>query len=203
MTKLPKGLQVIIASISVVLAISALFVAARWLLRFLFKGVNPTVAAAIVAAVATGIASLLAVLLQRRYEERQQHAIASRDRKVKLYENFVTSWFQVFGVGEVRTPEEAQVATTSALAAMTKMIPEMIFWASDASLVEWSRLRRVTVTAGPEQQQFNLLGFEKVLLAIRQDLGHKNKGIEAGDLLGLWVNDIDAFIKAHPEDKNR
>jgi hypothetical protein len=81
------------------------------------------------------------------------------------------------------------------------MLPEMIFWASDTDLVEWSRLRRVTITASPEQQQFNLLRFEKVLLAIRRDLGHKNKGITTGDLLGLWVNDIDAFLKAHPEQK--
>jgi hypothetical protein len=70
----------------------------------------------------------------------------------------------------VRTPEQSQEAIITSLAAITKMIPEMISWASDSFLVEWSRLRRVTVTASPKQQQFNLLRFENVLLAIRLDV---------------------------------
>jgi hypothetical protein len=126
MTKISKNIQLIIASISAILAISAVFLAARWLLRFLFRGVNATVAAAIVAAVATGIASLLAVLLQRQYEERQQNATASRDKKVNLYETFLRSWFHVFGVGEIRTPEQSQEAVTTFLATITAMLAEMI-----------------------------------------------------------------------------
>lgn len=201
MMKLPKGIQLLVALVSLTVGASALFVAARWLLRVMFKGVNSTVAAAIVAAVATGIASLLAVFLQRRYEERQQFASASREQKVKLYETFLRSWFDVFGVGVVRTPEESQDVMTASLATITKMIPEMISWASDSFLIQWSRLRRATITGDSDEKRFNLLNFEEVLLAIRSDLGHKNQGIETGDLLGLWVNDIDEFMKANPKQK--
>jgi hypothetical protein len=95
MAKISKSIQLIIASMSAILAISAVFLAARWLLRFLFRGANATVAAAIVA---------VAVLLQRQYEKRQQNATASRDKKVNLYETFLRCWFHVFGVGEIRTP---------------------------------------------------------------------------------------------------
>jgi hypothetical protein len=199
MRNFPKGVQLIIALLSVIVGASVFFIAARWLLRVIFNGVNTTVAAAIVAAVATGIASLLAVILQRRSEERQQFAAASREQKVDLYETFLRSWFDVFGVGVVRTPQESQDVVAASLETITKMIPAMISWASDSFLIEWSRLRRATITGGSDEQQFNLLKFEQVLLAIRRDLGHKNQGIEVGDLLGLWVNDIDKFVKDHPK----
>lgn len=30
-------------------------------------------------------------------------------------------------------------------------------------------------------------------MAIRKDMGHKNKGVTKGDLLGLFINDIDKY----------
>jgi hypothetical protein len=39
-----------------------------------------------------------------------------------------------------------------------------------------------------------MFGFEDVLLTIRQDVGHTNKGLTRGDLLALWVNDVDKAL---------
>jgi hypothetical protein len=36
---------------------------------------------------------------------------------------------------------------------------------------------------------------ENLLLAIRKDLGHENKGLAPGKVLGLFVNDIHEHIK--------
>jgi len=38
--------------------------------------------------------------------------------------------------------------------------------------------------------------WEKVLFAIREDLGHDNSGLETGDLLRIYVNDIDDLLPA-------
>jgi len=34
-----------------------------------------------------------------------------------------------------------------------------------------------------------------LLLAIRQDLGHKNSGFKRGTVLRLFINDIDDFVR--------
>ena len=39
-----------------------------------------------------------------------------------------------------------------------------------------------------------ILLYEKLILAIRRDLGHNNKGLKTGDVLALFVNDIDQHL---------
>ena len=39
-----------------------------------------------------------------------------------------------------------------------------------------------------------LLVWEKLLLAIRKELGHSNKGLQQWDVLKVFVNDIDDHI---------
>jgi hypothetical protein len=36
---------------------------------------------------------------------------------------------------------------------------------------------------------------EDVMFAIRKDLGHGNKRLTQGDVLALFINDIDAFMR--------
>ena len=40
-----------------------------------------------------------------------------------------------------------------------------------------------------------ILALEDVLLKIRKDLGHDNKNIGKGKLLGLFINDIQEYMK--------
>lgn len=35
---------------------------------------------------------------------------------------------------------------------------------------------------------------ENLLLAIRKDMGHKNKGLQQGDILSLFINDVDETL---------
>jgi hypothetical protein len=36
--------------------------------------------------------------------------------------------------------------------------------------------------------------YERFLLEVRRDLGHKNKDLKKGTLLGLFVNDLDRYL---------
>jgi hypothetical protein len=40
-----------------------------------------------------------------------------------------------------------------------------------------------------------MLDFEKLLFAIRKDLGHSNKGLEDGDLLRPFLTDVDEALE--------
>lgn len=39
-----------------------------------------------------------------------------------------------------------------------------------------------------------LFEVEELLMAIRKDLGHSNKGISRGKILSLFVNDINEYL---------
>ena len=42
---------------------------------------------------------------------------------------------------------------------------------------------------------------EKIFYAIRHDLGHKNKNLERGDILRLFINDIDEVLEKIKDSK--
>ena len=40
-----------------------------------------------------------------------------------------------------------------------------------------------------------LFAYEDLLYAVRRDLGHGNRGLKRGDILALFVNDIEEHLK--------
>jgi hypothetical protein len=173
----------------------------RALLHYLFRGVSPTVAAAIVAAVATGLLSLLTLVVQRQHERQESIEQEIRARKIAVYTALVDRWFDIFGLGEERSEEESAAAISAATARLAKMTPELISWASDEVLATWSRYRRAMTRRKPDPVWL-MFGFEDVLLTIRRDVGHANAGLTRGDLLALWINDVDEALMPALADPN-
>jgi hypothetical protein len=64
---------------------------------------------------------------------------------------------------------------------------KLITWASEPVLEEYAS------TLGPyeEGEDASIFDFEKLLLTIRRDLGHSNKGLEEGDLLKQFLTGVD------------
>lgn len=168
-------------------------VAFRSLVHYAFQGVSPTVAAAIVAAAGTGLLSVVTVVIQRVYERRQAVDQQIRQRKVEVYTDLLTHFFDIFGIGENRSDEESKAVIESAMLRLGKLTPSLIAWASDPVLLAWSQYRRKLSAPGSDPLEA-MLGLEHVLLSIRLDLGHSNKDFGRGDLLALWVNDIDEVL---------
>lgn len=188
-------LEVTAALVAIVAGTTLLVVAVNGIFKHLFHGVNPTIAAAIVIGAATVLGSLLTVVIQRRYEEMRRVAEALRDKKVELYTQLLTSYFEIFGLGVERTDAEAEAAINASATQMFQLIPSLVSWASDDVVHEWSRFRRLPITNPTQSSEFALLNFEQVLLAIRRDLGHLNRGVDEGDLLGFWINDINDIVE--------
>lgn len=71
---------------------------------------------------------------------------------------------------------------------------KLLVWGSDEVLREYVSFQKMA-TLGAETEGMNprasLLSLEQLMLAMRKDLGHKNKGLDPGDLLRTFVNDWD------------
>lgn len=165
---------------------------ARGLLALAFEGVDPTVSAAIVAAVATTTVSVITVFVGRYFERRREIEAEIRKSKIPVYTDLVQSLMSVLTKKPKDDGQEESEADPNELArAMYRITPQLITWANDDVLIKWSRWRRKATDLAPMDSMFQL---EQLLQAIRKDFGHSDKKVERGDVLGLFVNDIEDYV---------
>lgn len=170
-----------------------------WLIRTAFRVLSSwdsDIAVAIIAAAATVLVSVISVVLGKIYEARTAIQKELRERKTPVYEEFITFIFRVFlGEKTGTAPTEQEMAEF-----LSNYNQKMMVWGSDSVLREWSAWRRCLEqhTTDPEPNFVaGLVQYEKLILAIRKDLGHKNEGIGKFDILRLFINDLDEAIKRH------
>jgi len=195
MTMKPKARQTLSAMLGFVLLAAfayGAFVAVRAAVQVL-ASLNSDIAVATIAASATAFVSVLSIVLGKAYEARalvrQQH----RERKVPVYEDLIKFMFRVLmGPKTDDAPTEKEV-----LQFMSDFTQRIMVWGSDEVLAAWVRWRRAATDAADlEANPMRLmLLYEQLILTIRRDLGHRNKSLATGDVLALFVNDIDQQLK--------
>ena len=151
------------------------------------------IAVAIIAAAATALVSVITIIIGKIYEARTAVQEELRKRKTPVYEEFITFIFRVLlGEKTGTAPTEDEMAKF-----LSEYNQKMMVWASDSVLKEWAAWRKSLENHdGSSENNFvpGLLQYEKLILAIRKDLGHKNEGIEKFDILRLFINDLDKAI---------
>jgi len=156
-----------------------------------FSHVNPTVGAGIIAASATVIVSVISVLVAKRLEYRAALLKEHREKKTPFYEEMVKFIFRIAFSEKLGMDPLTDKEMIEKLAQFTE---SLVVWGSDEVIDAWFRFRNRSIN-GIDSPTAVLFEVESILLAIRQDLGHSNKGITKGKLLGLFVNDIHEWIK--------
>ena len=67
-------------------------------------------------------------------------------------------------------------------------------WGSDEVVSAYAQFRRASVSNNDHKSPSNVMfRYENLILAIRKDLGHANKNFKQGDVLSLFINDIDEY----------
>ena len=75
---------------------------------------------------------------------------------------------------------------------MVEFTEALAMWGSDDVIKQWGGLRRKMANydpADPRRGATTLLDFEKLMLAMRRDVGYPETTIGSGDLLRLFVDD--------------
>jgi hypothetical protein len=187
------------ASVLVALIVAgAVGLAVWWSLTQLQK----EVAAALVAA----FGGVLVLVVSRYFEQRRSAEAQVREKKAAIYEEFISFWIELL-MFKKDSDAATEPGTASVLTALSTFTKGVLIYGSDAVVAAWSRYRRRFFAAqAPEQLDPSvdpavLLGFETVLLSIRKEFGHANRGLARGDLLGLFVNDVDVLLRAEQQAK--
>lgn len=161
-----------------------------------FGLLDKTVEAAIIAACATIVASVITIVLGNAYASRLHNEKANRDKKIPIYERLIGFTFQMLQGSLIGKPvDESDMAQF-----MLDFNAPFTVWASDGVLAAYVKWRRfITNKAAIEAQPHNVLFlYETLIFAIRQDLGHKNSGLTKGDVLAIFVNDVDTYLAQNP-----
>lgn len=168
------------------------FVAIRAIASILVS-LDSDIAVAIVAAAATVFVSVLSIVLGKVYESRAQIEKEHREKKIPVYEDLLKFMFDILMGGKTGTkPSESDM-----LVFMMNFTQRIMVWGADDVVAAWVKWK--TSAADEEKAKANahhvMFLYEDLIKAIRRDLGHKNKGLERGDLLALFITDIDRYRK--------
>lgn len=194
MSYLRQGLS---AFLGLVLVVVLVYVAVTVLrgLGGILQSLDSSVAAAIIAAVV----SVISIALAKGYESVLLIQKEHRERKIPVYEEllkFMSRAMMAEKLGD--TLDESEVR-----AFMLDFNQRFMVWGSDDVLAAWVRWRRAAVREGTADPVELILLYEQLILAIRRDLGHKNKNIKQRDILALFINDIDNALDNQPRELRR
>ncbi len=191
MKPLPRQIAAMTAG---VVLLTALGLGALFFLRFLwstFAVVNPAVGTGIVAAAATIIVSVISVLIAKRLEQRALLLKEHRDKKTPFYEEMVKFVFHMAFAEKLGQPALTEKQIVENMAGFTE---NLVVWGSEGVILAWFKFRNRSARGESADGAQVLFEIEDILLAIRKDLGHTNKGLTRGKVLGLFVNDIHKYV---------
>lgn len=139
---------------------------------------------AIVAVITAG-ATIYAAIKTKSAERIKEIEQELRKQKAPIYEEF-----SEFILGKVLNNKASEDEMKEFV---IKFSQKMLVWGGDNVINAWVDFRK---NVGNENFQYQVLFLiENVLFAIRSDMGHLNKGLKQGDLLTLFVNDMEKVFE--------
>lgn len=179
-----------------IIVMGVLCIAIRYILVSLWKvfsGLQKETAAALIAASATILVSVFSVVGAKYYERKRVIEEELRQRKIPIYEEFIKFLFKIIGNEKLESESLNEKDMEKFFIEFTQ---KLMIWGSDEVIEQWSKYRKVSIEhfENGDSNLNDMFQLENILLAIRKDTGHKNKNLKKGDLLGLFVNDIEKYI---------
>jgi len=155
-----------------------------------FTSLTPT-SATVMVGVFAGLFTITSLIISKHYEQKIIIANKHRDKKIPVYEELINFIFKMTMAGKTcdKAPTEKEIADF-----MSNFIQKIIVWGSDEVILAYYRFREFDLNS-PNNSKTNLLFIvEDLLFSIRKDLGHKNKDLTKGKLLGLFINDLNEYL---------
>jgi hypothetical protein len=154
------------------------------------RSLESDIAVAIIAAAATALVSVLSIVVGRIVEGRAKIAEQNREKKIPVYEDLIHFMMRIVVGSKTGTePDEAEI-----IRFMTEFTQRLMVWGSDEVLACWVQFRKHSVSEGGKDPFRLMMLYEDTVKQIRRDLGHKNAGIARGDILSLFINDIEKVL---------
>ena len=151
------------------------------------KSSPPEVAAAIVATSGTILLGIAASITERVISKNRDIAEAHRMRKIECYSKFLHKTFEfIHGSASAQGDEQKQKKLFDNLVpTYQEFTTDSVLWSSPGVLHTFQGFK----TAAIQEPATAMLNFDDLMRAIREDLGHTNRGLKRGDLIKMILKD--------------
>ncbi|KQA22636.1 hypothetical protein AAY55_16315 [Vibrio metoecus] len=188
-----KFFQIVFGLVSIAVLVWGTFELLRFIWK-LFSTVEPALGAALVAASATVLGfCFVRYFCQKKSESKALIASQLREKKVPVYEKIVNHIFLITFADKLGKQPPTEAENIQFFANTTT---ELIIWGSKDIVDAFGDFRfqimKITESTDPKVVMASV---EDLLLAIRKDLGHNHPNFKRGQLLRLYINDIEDHIK--------
>ena len=155
----------------------------------------PTISVAIITGLLAFVSAIVGRFLENRYTIKNQ----IRKERQDVYVNFLDWIINDLFYGEINKNKNI-------VSDLRKQQKLMTIYASDNVLKAWSEFKFTVMNSilnkkglsKEEKMSFYIKNeapyAEKLILAIRKELGYKNKNIKQYDILKLYINDINEYL---------
>ena len=147
-------------------------------------------APSVVGALVTALGAVLAVVAGRIYETRTAIEQARRERMAPIYERLIET-FYAGASGKEATEDEMQEF-------FEQLAQRLLIWGPTPVVRAFTTWKdEVHVHEGSLEALFH---FERLIAAMRRDLGTKSSDLAPGDLLRVFINDLDEHQSGQQQD---
>lgn len=174
--------------LSTVVGLIALIALTGGLVYVLVEGIKQ--APEVVGSFVTALGAVVAVVAGRIWEKRQELEQARRERIAPIYSRLVEVFYGAMG-------DNARIGEAEMLDFFHEWAQRVLLWGPEPVIRAFNHWRASLPVDGEEPGPEAGFGFERVLYAIRDDLGNKRGGLGQGDLLRVFINDLDEYIALH------
>jgi hypothetical protein len=187
--------QIVDALFGVILVGICLFILYLFLSMLLgaLNSINSDLSKAIVGAIlAVTVASVTLVggkLLEQKISINQD----IRQKKIPVYEEQLKVFFRMLFAEKIG---EEPIKEMDMLKAFANFSEKLIFWGGPNAIKAWEEFRNYPWAQSNTSDA--LLAFERFLFALRKDIGNSNIGLSQGDILKLFINDLELPRRKKP-----
>lgn len=147
----------------------------------------------VIVALITGSVSILGVVISsivsKVIEYKQTTKRYLYEKKEEPYSEFIEMVYKI----QENTKKNKEYKDEDMLDDIYSFSKKLTLWGSNKVIKKWLAFRRISQEENNKQEEILFL-LEDIIFEIRKDMGQKKSGLEKGDILAFFINDIKEYI---------
>jgi hypothetical protein len=160
-----------------------------------FTSLDTKVAVTILAGSMTVLASTVTIVVSRHYQVKQEQEIAHRDKKIELYDSFLKKLFEMFFEHNGGDPHDEDLVPF-----LRENQRKILLWSGPKAIKAYASWHREISKPPPRATQ--VIKTIDLFFALREDLGHSNKGVDHSELVRFILRNSDLFMQEYRKNPN-